>query len=248
MTVYVTIASGLMVSGLLAAGAEAQTRSSSVGIDQISPAAAAAQPLTAPPAPAGSIGASQTAETSPQVSLNQLSGRRAPAAQAPQLSTAEAGRRAPGGPLTRDSRAPTPQLSRADATARAPSVPAAAIDACEAISAGRRAPIPGLDCEAVMEALAAAAPRPQPSAESELLADSRLESARREGALRGRNGSPDADSIARQLATGDVQNAPVAQAVGAGFNVPAPSSQRPPVVVTPGGPGAPPVVVDPGGR
>lgn len=144
------------------------------------------------------------------------------------------------------SRAAPGQLSARDRNPRLAAIPAAMVDACDEAAQGKRPKPEGVDCASVLEAIAQPAPRR--SAEEVLLLGGT------EDGDPTRVGAqpllvPNADQVAEQLRNGDVSNAPVAQAVGAGFQSPngvtpgAGGAQTPTII--PGGSGG--VVMLPGG-
>ncbi|PZO70377.1 MAG: hypothetical protein DI640_14945, partial [Sphingomonas taxi] len=83
------------------------------------------------------------------------------------------------------------QLTRDRAGVRLPAPPPGAIDLCSSASAE---PPPGLDCDKVLEAVAASAPP-----ETRLLRDPALASSRREGAAETPQLNVDADQVAQRL-------------------------------------------------
>ena len=145
---------------------------------------------------------------------------------------------------TSDPSAETPQLSRAGISPGLAALPPGLVDACEEAAAGRRPPPDAVDCSVVLEAVAEVA---RPSAEEALLlgTDGLLRQ-QQQNAQTGQSQSFDANDVARRLASGDVQNAPLAQAIASGINPPTPSNPAPqgngPVTIIPGrsGAGSPP--------
>lgn len=100
------------------------------------------------------------------------------------------------------------QLTAHDrAGVRLPAPPPGAIDLCSTANAE---PPQGLDCDKVLEAVAASAPP-----ETRLLRDPALASSRREGAAETPQLNVDADQVAQRLQTGVLVGSAVAQAVAA---------------------------------
>lgn len=102
---------------------------------------------------------------------------------------------------------------------RLPAPPPGAIDLCSTANAE---PPPGLDCDKVLEAVAASAPP-----ETRLLRDPALASSRREGSVETPQLDVDADQVAQRLQTGVLVGSAVAQAVAAS------RGETPPAVPTP---------------
>ena len=111
--------------------------------------------------------------------------------------------------------------------ASAPAIPPETIEACRKAQAEDRAPPPGLDCVAALQPAAAAAP--DRSAEGSLLelfgqrADITGPPTTQNG------GTVDADAVARQLSTGDVQagaGSGVAAVIGRERAAPPPNPPR----------------------
>lgn len=138
-----------------------------------------------------------------------------PSATVGQLNPNTAGREVPTRerPTVESRRAPTIAPETVSRALRVSNPPPEAVDRCEAASAGRAPPPPGLDCASVLEAAAFARRSP----EERLLASEDI-ARPADGALVA-NGRviPSASLVAQRLATGDVANSPVAQAVAAGF-------------------------------
>lgn len=99
------------------------------------------------------------------------------------------------------------QLTHDRAGVRLPAPPPGAIDLCSSAS---NEPPPGLDCDKVLEAVAANAPP-----ETRLLRDSALASSRREGLVETPQLDVDADQVAQRLQTGVLVGSAVAQAIAA---------------------------------
>ena len=145
-------------------------------------------------------------------------------------------------------RGPSPQVQPGppDRSLRVAAPPPEAVDACEEAAEGKRKPPPGLDCATVLEA-AALARASEP--EARLLtgaADTELSTSRAR-VRAARQVVPDADTVARRLGAGDVQDDPIAQAVAAGLTdqpqaepEPRPAQPPPTITVTPGGTTPPP--------
>ena len=171
------------------------------------------------------------AQTDPRLQVEQISPQASarvdlavPSARPPlaatQLSTPQAGGDSRPGQVSRPGpQGPTAQLSGRDRNPRLAAIPPGMVDACEEAAAGRRPPPDDIDCATVLEAVAFAE-QPEPSAEEALLASSAEQAQGRESARASLDRTPNADAIANRLASGDVQDAPIAQAVGAGFTQP----------------------------
>lgn len=99
------------------------------------------------------------------------------------------------------------QLTHDRAGVRLPAPPPGAIDLCSTANAE---PPPGLDCDKVLETVAASAPP-----ETRLLRDPALASSRREGSAETPQLDVDADQVAQRLQTGVLVGSAVAQAVAA---------------------------------
>lgn len=209
----------LAAACLFASGAAGAASAQSMQVDQIA----------APPTP----GVGQISD--PQA---------APGLGARQLNTGQPDARLRQMTHPAQARGPAQQVRSGppDRSLRVAAPPPEAVDACEAAADGARDVPPGLDCGAVLEAVAMArASEP----EARLLTGSapdEVSSSRRPRAVSARDVVPDAGAIARRLASGDVQEDPVAQAVGAGFTDP-PAEPEPakdaPV-------GLPPTIIVPG--
>lgn len=116
------------------------------------------------------------------------------------------------------------QLTHDRAGVRLPAPPPSAIDLCSSANAE---PPPGLDCDKVLEAVAASAPP-----ETRLLQDPAFASSRREGSAETPQLDVDADQVAQRLQTGVLVGSAVAQAVAASRGetppaVPAPNASDP---------------------
>lgn len=158
------------------------------------------------------------AQVNPDVVIEQISPSLASPARAP-LSPPASHVTAPIVPGQRTDARPSPytppQLGPRSVDTRVAAVPSGAVDACS--RAQRRAvALPnGIDCRNSLESTAAAAPSPRrPTPEEALLGVAPTGTAPTMAA--GRSTSlPDANTVARRLGSGDVQGAPVAEAVGA---------------------------------
>ena len=239
-----TVSSPILACALLlATPALAQAPAASTQVDQLSQPSARTPAQIAPPVARDTGRLLQPPREAPGRGVGQVGATDAGAAGQPSQVAAPSTAVGIGAPAARRPGGRLPQLSNRDANPRAQAVPPWLRDACDDIAAGRAAPREGLDCSAVLEEQAANAPRP--SAEETLLRPE-LERGQRQDAVRAEQaGLPNADRIARQLATGDVQNAPIAQAVGSGFTAPPPAPPPAPTVTvnTPFGAG---VIVNPG--
>lgn len=198
--------------------------------------------LVAAPAYAQGVPQLSASNTSP---VEQISPNARPTVQqlAPQAASPELRQVA----RPEQSRAAQGQLSARDRNPRLAAIPPAMVDACDEAAQGRRPPPEGVDCASVLQAIAQPAPRP--SAEEVLLLGTNEDGDPTRVAAQPLL-VPNADQVAQQLRNGDVSNAPVAQAVGGGFQAPngaAPGgnagSQTPTII--PGGSGG--IVVLPGG-
>ena len=119
------------------------------------------------------------------------------------------------GPIPREREArPLAQRSRGGAGLRLPAPPPEAVDIC-LVDPG--AAPPGLDCEAVLEAMAAIAPP-----ETRLLQEPSPATAG-SGVGEARDLQMDADQVAKRLQTGVLAGSSVAQAIAAGRNESAPT-------------------------
>ena len=143
--------------------------------------------------------------SSPSVSVPQV-GARPIGAERAQVRPSQATSRASGtgGPG---------QVGRADANTQVAAVPQEQVDLCTEAERTGTAPPEGVDCQSVLEALAAAAPRP--SAEEALLGLFRPNGNTPAGTQQRAGSVIDADDVARRAAEGDVQNASDIEAVGA---------------------------------
>lgn len=116
------------------------------------------------------------------------------------------------------------QLTPDRAGVRLPAPPPGAVDLCSTVNAE---PPPSLDCEKVLEAVAASAPP-----ETRLLRDPTLASSPSEGSAEAPQLDVDADLVAQRLQTGALVGSAVAQAVAASRGetppaTPAPNSSEP---------------------
>lgn len=162
-----------------------------------------------------------------------------------QLTSDETGRAVPTRerPSEESRRAPTIDPDTVSRGVRVSAPPPGAIDLCEAANAGRAEPPAGIDCASVLEAAAFSRQSP----EERLLVDEEI-AMPTDGALVS-NGRviPSASLVAQRLATGDLANSPVAQAVAAGFGA-RPADAAPPTTPDPNGPPSTIVIPPDGGQ
>jgi hypothetical protein len=199
---------------LLAGPALAQT-DPRLQVDQLSAPAPVRVETQAPGArPSAAVGQLDTPSRAVAGTAQQLAPAGADTATgqlAPETTSQRVGQLAAPGAAT-----PTAQLSRRNDNPRVAAIPPWMVDACDEAARGRRPPPDAVDCAQVLEAVAAA--EPVRSAEESLLASPEEEFRRTQAARASLGLTPNADEIARRLGSGDVQNAPIAQAVGAAFN------------------------------
>jgi hypothetical protein len=161
-------------------------------------------------------GAQAQAQTSPLITVDQIprnvsspAKRRAEPASAPAVGP-QVGQVSP----STASRAAPPQLGSRSTDTRVAGVPAQMVDVCEKAQATHAAPPKGVDCKSVLEARAEPPPSRRATPEEVLLgvapAGTAVASTQQQ-----RANLPDANSVARRLGSGDVQGAPIAEAVGA---------------------------------
>lgn len=192
----------------------------------------------------------ESPHTRPSTEVQQINPNASVRTPTRQLTTSPAGREPGLRQLAPRSAAgtPTAQLAERSASPRVNALPPDLVDACEQGTAGKGPPPKGVDCSTMVQADARA---PDVSAEEALLTSATEREGQRlarEQTARGL--TPDAGEVARRLSTGDITNAPVAQAVAAQAasetisqnSSPQPDSR---VVIVPGG-GS--VVVPPSGR
>jgi hypothetical protein len=126
---------------------------------------------------------------------------------APPPPAARTGQIAPAG----QPGAATTQLAARTNDTRVAAVPPQLVDACEKAQAQHVEPPKGVDCKSVLEASVPPPRRPTP--EEALLGVAPAGTVT--VVTTQRTNLPDANSVARRLGSGDVQGAPIAEAVGA---------------------------------
>ncbi len=161
------------------------------------------------------------AQESPSVAIEQIPSERS-------VEVNQAAPRSSASPLVDPepaTRAVTPaQISQRGVPTAVPPIPSQAIDICDSARVRREGLPKGVDCTSRAQPRAQ---RPLPQSAEELLLGIAPRAVLRTTTVRS-VGVPDADEVARRLGTGDVQDAPIAEAVGAGIrNTPTPPATPP---------------------